>query len=172
MNKIWKVVSLIGLLVITLGTISLAYAQTESPQPYSNPGYSLGMMGGRGSYGGGMVYGEVGPYHDIMMESFAEALGLTVSQMEARLESGETMLQIFEAEGFTWDEFFAIMKDARSVKLEQAVEDGTLTQEQADFMNSRGQARGYGRGYGGCVGNGYGDQDGFHRGPHGMWNAP
>ena len=82
------------------------------------------------------------------------------------------MWQIFEAEGFTWEEFFAIMKDGRSAKLELAVEDGTLTQEQADFMNSRGQARGYGRGHGGCVGNGYGDQDGFHRGSHGMWNAP
>jgi hypothetical protein len=172
MNKIWKVVSLIGLLAITLGATSLAYAQTESPQPYSNPGYGPGMMGGRGGYRGGMVYGEVGPYHDIMMESFAEALGLSVSQLEARLESGETMWQIFEAEGFTWEEFFAIMKDARSAKLELAVEDGTLTQEQADFMNSRGQARGYSRGYGGCVGNGYGDQDGFHRGPHGMWTAP
>ena len=86
MNKIWKVVSLIGLLAITLGATSLAYAQTESPQPYSNPGYGPRMMGGRASYGGGMVYGEVGPYHDIMMESFAEALGLSVSQLEARLK--------------------------------------------------------------------------------------
>ena len=172
MNKIWKVVTLVGLVVLTLGVTSLVYAQTDSPQPYENQGYGQGMMGGRGRQGGGMVYGEFGPYHDVMVEGFAGSLGLTAAQLEARLEAGETMWQIVEAEGGTWDEFSAIMQANRSAMLDQAVEDGTITQEQAEFMNSRGQMRGSGRGYGSCMGNEYGSQQGAQRGPQGRWNAP
>lgn len=172
MNKILKVVSLVGLVALAFGATSVAFARTPSPQPYNNPGYGSGMMGGRGRYGGGMANGEVGLYHEIMVGSFAEALGLTLDQLEARLEDGETMWQIAESEGTTWDEFFAIMNDARSAMLDQAVEYGTMSPEQAEFMNSRGQARGYGRGYGSCMGYEYGDQQSFQRGPQGRWNAP
>ena len=169
MNKIWKAVSLVGLAVLAIGATSIAYAQTESPKPYSNPGYGPGMMGGKGHYGGGMVDGGLGLFHDALIESFADVLGLTASQLESRLESGETMWQVAEAEGISWEEFSVIMQDARSAALDQAVEDGTITQEQADFMNSRGQARGYARGKGGCMGSEYGAGQ---RGPQGRWNAP
>ena len=172
MNKMWKFVSLIGLVALAFGATSLAYAQTESPQPYGAPGFGHGMMGGRGRYGSGMANSEVGIYHEVMVGSFVEALGMTVDQLEARLEDGETIWQIAESEGTTWDDFFAIMSDARSAMLDKAVEDGTMSPEQAEFMNSRGSARGYGRGYGGCMGSEYGDQQSFQRGPQGRWNAP
>lgn len=174
MNKIWKVVSLIGLVALAFGATSVAFAQSETPQPYNNPGYGRGMMGGKGRYGGGMTYGEVGLYHNTMVEIFAETLGLSASQLEARMEGGETMWQIVESEGTTWDEFFAIMNDARSAMLDQAVEDGTMSPEQAEFMNSRGQARSYGqgRGNGGCMGYENGDPQGIQRRPQGRWNAP
>jgi len=172
MNKIWKAVSLVGLVALAFGATSIAYAQTESPQPYNNPGYGPGMMGGKGRFGGGMVDGGLGLFHDAMIESFADALGLTASQLETHLESGETMWQVAEAEGISWKEFSVIMQDARSAALDQAVEDGTITQEQADFMNSRGQTRGYARGIGGCMGSEYSAGQGVHRGPQGRWNAP
>ena len=172
MNKIWKVVGLIGLIALAFGTTGAAFAQTESPQPYSNPGHGPVMMDGIDRYGGSMVYGEEGAYHDIMVGSFAEALGLSVSELEARLEGGETMWEIFDENGGTRDEFIVIMEDARSAMLEQALEDGTLSQEQADFMSSRGQASGYGRGYSDCMGNVDGDQQDFQRGSQGRWNAP
>ena len=172
MNQIWKVASLVGLVVLVLGSVSLAYAQSETPEAYGGFGYGRGMMGGGGRYGGGMAYGGNGIYHDFMIESFAEGLGLTASQLEARLESGETMWQIAEAEGVSWEEFSSIMQTAREDALDKAVEDGTITKEQADFMKSRGQAGGYGRGYNGCMGYEYGSQQGFQRGPQGRWNTP
>ena len=55
-------------------------------------------------------------------------------------------------------------------KNNQAVEDGTLTQEQADFMGSRWGSRGSGPGFGHC--SGYGAQSGFERGSSGRWNNP
>ena len=172
MNKIWKAVSFIGLLAMAFGATSIAYAQTESPQPYGNPGYGPGMMGGKGRYGGGMVDGGLGLFHDALIESFADALGLTASQLETRLESGETMWQVAEAEGISREEFSVIMQDARSAALDQAVEDGTITQDQAEFMHSRGQARGYASGNGGCMGSEYSAGQGIHRGHQGRWNAP
>lgn len=172
MNKFWKVASLIGLAVLVLGSASLVYAQTETPEPYAGQGYGRGMMGGGGRYGSGMAYGEIGLYHDAMVESFAEALGLTASQLEARLDSGETMWQIAEAEGKSWEEFSSIMQAARTNALDQAVENGTITQEQADFMNSRGLARGYGHGSNDCMGLEYGSQQGLSRGSRGRWNTP
>ncbi len=172
MNKIWKVVSFIGVIALAFGAVGIAFAQTGSPQPYGNAGNGPGMMGGRGGYGGGMIDGEAGLYHATRMEIFAEALGLTVSELEARLESGETMWQIAEAEGVTWEEFSGIMVEARAAMLDQALEDGTITQEQADFMNSRGQMRGPGRGYGSCMGSEYGSQQGSQRGPQNRWSAP
>jgi hypothetical protein len=174
MKKIWKVVGLIGMVAIAFGATGLAFAQTESPQPYTNPGYDQGMMGGRGSYGGGMAYGEVGLYHEIMVGSFAEVIGISVDQLEARLEAGETMWQIVEAEGTTWDEFIAMMQEVHSATLEQAVEDGTMSQERAEFMNSRGQVSGDNQeqGNGSCMEYENSDQQGFQRGSQGRWNAP
>ena len=172
MKKLLIIVGVLGTTLLALGAMGLAFAQTESPQPFTNPGYGHGMMGGRGRYGGGMVYGEVGLYHEVIHESFAETLGITAEQLEARLEGGEMMWQIVEAEGATWEEFITLMQQARSTMLEQAVEEGTMSQEQADFMNSRLQGRGFGQGYGGCMSSDDGNHQGYHRGPQGRWNAP
>lgn len=172
MNKIWKIASLVGLVVLLLGTASLVYAQTNNPQPYTGSGYGTGMMGGRGGIHGGMVDGEEGPYHDIMESAFAEALGLEVDQLEARLTGGETMWQIAESEGFTWEEFAAIMQEARSSMMQQAVEDGSLTQEQADFMSARGMGGGFGQGYGDCMGFSQSDPQGIQQGRGGRWSTP
>ena len=174
MKKIWKIVGLIGMVAIAFGATGLAYAQTVSPEPYADPGNGQGMMGGRDRYAGTMASSEVGTYHEIIVGSFAEVIGISVDQLEARLETGETMWQIVEAEGVTWDEFIAIMQEAHSATLEQAVEDGTMSQEQAEFMYSRRQASGddQGQEYGSCMEYENSDQQGFQRGSQGGWNAP
>jgi hypothetical protein len=173
MKKLFVFASLVGLVALAFGIGDLAFAQSETPPPFPDPGYGYGRMGGREGYGGmrsGLSDGETGPYHEAMLETFADELGLTVEQIQNRLEAGETMWQIAESIGISAEEFGDIMQQARTKKLEQAVEEGTLTQEQADAMGSRMQGRGFGLGYGDC--HGYGVQDGFHRGPHGGWNSP
>ncbi len=173
MKKLIVLASLVGIVVLALGAVDLTFAQSETPPPFPNSGYGYGRMGGRGGYVGmrsGLSDGEAGPYHETMLETFAEELGLTVAQIQTRLEAGETMWQIAVSEGISGEEFAKIMQQARTRMLEQAVEDGSLTQEQADAMATRMQGRGFGLGYGDC--HGYGFQDGFHHGPHGWWNAP
>ncbi len=172
MRKVWIIVCVLGVATLVLGAAGLAYAQSETPPPSMNPGYGPGMMGSRGRHGGGLVNGEEGPYHELMFESFAEALGIAVDQLEARLESGEMMWQIAEAEGVSEEEIFDLMQQGRQEMVEQAVEDGILGQEQAEFMGPRWQEGGFRDGYGDCMGYGYSNKEGYHRGPQGRWNAP
>ena len=173
MKKILVIASVVGVAVLSLGMVGLVFAQSDTPPPFANPGYGHGMMGGRGGYRGyggmraGLADGEHGPYHEFMLETFAEELGLSVEQIETRLDSGESMWQIAESEGVSGEVFADLMLQAREKMLAQAVEDGFLTQEQVDAM---GQMNGFGPGSGAC--SGYGPQGGFHRGAYGRWSTP
>ena len=107
-----------------------------------------------------------------MIAAFAEALGLTPEELETRRDGGETLWQIAEAQGISSEDFATLWTDARTAALEQAVSDGVIAQEQADWMIQRmaqRQAAGFGPGSGACTGAG--PQGGFHRGPGWRWNA-
>jgi hypothetical protein len=173
MKKIFLTGGLLVLLVLALGIAGLAYAQSETP-PY--PGYGPGMMGGRGGgmMGGGFS-GEYGPMHTYMIEAFAEALGLTPEELQSRRDAGETLWQIAESLGFSQDEFGQLWVDARTDALDQAVADGVITQEQADWMNQHmagRQGAGYGPGSSGCMGGGAGFQGGRQGRMGGRWVSP
>jgi uncharacterized protein YidB (DUF937 family) len=92
--------------------------------------------------------------HDTMVAVFAQKLGLKVEDLEARLDKGETMYTIATEKGLSFDEFRALMTDARTQAIDKAVADGTLTKEQGDWMKSRGQNMMNGQGAcGGMSGN-------------------
>lgn len=107
-------------------------------------GYGPGMMGGngpRGMMGGGYgmlgANGTYGPMHDAMFNALAEGIGLSREDLDARVAAGETPYQIALSLGFTQTEFVQIMTDARTAGLADAVAQGYLTQEQADWMQNR-----------------------------------
>jgi ABC-type glycerol-3-phosphate transport system substrate-binding protein len=169
MKKIWIIAGLLGFTVLALGAAGIVYAQSETPQPATPPGFGNGMMRGRGGY----IAGEEGPHHDEMIEAFAKAIGLSPEVVETRLASGETMWQIVESEGVSMEEFGEIMSQIRSDFIQQALDDGILTQEQADFMAQRGSqggTGGYGQEFGDCMGDVA--SGGFHHGHQGWRNTP
>jgi hypothetical protein len=135
-----------------LGTAGYVYAQTVTPQ---TPGFGPG-MGGRGQRGGGMMAnGREGILHDEMVAAFAAKLGISVSDLEGRLDKGETMAQVAYSKGLTADQFTTMMTEARSQAVDQAVKDGKLNQQTADWMKQRGAGTmGAGRG---MRGNGQGN---------------
>ncbi|MBE0695731.1 MAG: hypothetical protein IH586_02300, partial [Anaerolineaceae bacterium] len=118
--------------------------------------------------GQAMMGGEQGAMHEYMEAALAEKLGLTVQALEDLNDQGQTFWQIAEAKGFTVDEAQQMMLDARNIATDKAVKDGTLTQEQADWMKQRsGSMMGNGNGsgvQGDCMGTGTGTPRGGRMG--------
>jgi len=177
MKKLMLVSLIVIVAVLVLGTAGYAYAQSQQPNSgYYGQGMMGGGRGGRGMMGGG--YGMMGyvdedgdgygPMHDYMLQGFADAFGITVDELQAQLDAGETMYTIAEAQGYTLEQFRELMIQVRTDALNQLVADGVITQEQADWMLSRMSQMwqgGYGPGSGSCpMGGGA-----FGRG--GRWNS-
>lgn len=135
--------------------VNVAFAQTPTP-PDTKPGYGpRSVGGGRTMLRGVMGNLQPGWMHTAMLNAFAEALDLDRAVLEERLAAGETMRNIALAEGLTLDEFFAVQAEARAAALGQAVEAGTLTQAQADFLATRmAQRQGFMGGRGSLPGQG------------------
>lgn len=115
-------------------------------------GVAFAQGGPNGGFGGMMQNGQ-GTLHEYMVAALAEKLDLTVENLNARLTAGESMYDIALAEGITAEDFPTFMTEVRTNALNAAVAAGVITQEQADWMLSRGFGRG-GMGYGNCTGTG------------------
>lgn len=153
--------------VLVLGTTGFAYAQSQNPSTGTTDTMSgaqggLGIMGSTfGAGSTGTASGTIdGLLHDYIVQAFADATGLTVEEIEARLVAGETLNDIAVSLGMTLDEFRTLIIDVRTVALNAAVADGVITQEQADWMLDhmsrmwQGDATGKNWGAGGQMGKG------------------
>lgn len=118
-----KTLLIVTLLVLALGALGVGVVAAQGGQP---------PFGQRGVADG------TGLLHDYMEKAMAEAVGLSVEEFEARHDNGETFYQIALAEGFTVEEIPALMQGSRNTALDAAAEDGVITQEQANWMKSRG----------------------------------
>lgn len=167
------VIGLVITAVLVFGALTVL-AQDDSPAPVS-PGTGFGMMGSRQ---GGMGYrnhggGMMGNFS--LIDIVAQTLNLTVDEVWTELSTGKSIADL--AANYNTD--VQIIIDEALVQhqaaLEAAVTAGTLTQEQADWMQANmesmitahvnepwgthsgwgggnGGHRGFGRGNGGCGG--------------------
>jgi hypothetical protein len=71
-------------------------------------------------------------------ELMAKALGITVDELEAAKEEGQRMPDLLEELGIDPEDFEANMQAVHEEVLQQAVEDGIITQEQADQILENG----------------------------------
>jgi uncharacterized membrane protein len=174
-----KKLILIGVIVVVifaaLGVAGFAYAQGQTPstpaspnsrgsssQLWMNSGSGSGYMNGRGQGRmGGMRAqtsdGAYGPLHEYLINTMAQALGLTAEQLQARLDAGETMWTIAQEQGISAETFSQLMTQARADSIDQSEASGALTQEQANFMRGRMSnmwPEGYGPGSANCDGTG------------------
>ena len=166
MKKLVFAFAIVATLFVALLFTGNVFAQGATPPVPQSPGSGYGrgagvgamgnggMMGGRargnggaigngsamgngGMMGGNSIVGE-GILHDGMIAVFAEKLGISVDDLNARLDKGETMAQIAASKGLTAEQFTTLMSDARTQAIDQAIKAGTLTQAQADWMKTRG----------------------------------
>jgi len=151
--KTLTIVGVVLLTVLALGAAGAVYAQTQNPPVTPAPGYGPGgMMGGNGPQSGfrggpghmrgGFGAGRFGPMHQYMTDALAEALGLTSEEFTSRVQAGESPWEIAQSQGTTWDEFVELRTATRDAAIEQALEDGVITEEQAEWMKSHTPGQG------------------------------
>lgn len=98
-----------------------------------------GMMGGPGGMMGGPggmmeCSGSMGAMHDQIWAAMAETLGLTADELTAEIESGKTLIELGEAAGLSEEDLTAALAEAHNAAVNQALEDGLLSEEQAGQM--------------------------------------
>ena len=180
-------VSVLALTVVLFAGAAPAYAaELNRGGPQGSPDRGGGNSGGGNGQSGQAATGTGVPLEtnqDINLENvmsdtvhtnLATALGLTVDELEARVDAGETLADIALSLGFDYTAISDMLAQARSDALAQAVADDLITQEQADWVASHGNqnpAASYGDGicleeeclennYSGEYGQGhYGDQN-------------
>jgi len=137
---------LVALMVLVVAGATIAYAQSPtltSPLHGRGPGDGRGPLGSAG------------------LEAAAEALGMTTDELTSALQEGKTLEQLAEEAGVDLQDVQDAIRAARDVELreriEQAVSDGTMTQEKADWL-----LEGLDKGF--LDGPGFG----FGFGPHGL----
>jgi len=78
---------------------------------------------------------------EAMATVIADALGITVEELETAHEAGTKLPELAESLGVEMEVVEAAIESARAEAIAQAVADGTITQEQADTMAERAELR-------------------------------
>ena len=150
-------VAVVGVLVV--GT---AFAQSDTPGSQATPAFpKAGALGvGRGP---GMM-GFMGGGWVADFDAMAKALNLTPTQLFEQLHSGKTLAEIATAQKVdltkVQEAANATRIQAMKDRIAQSVKDGTMTQDQADWL-LKGLEKGY-------MGKGMGGFDGGRMGRGGM----
>ncbi len=127
MKKRFMILAGAALAVVLLGAAVVVptFAQEQTPPSEAPCG---GHGGGFGLWGGSWT----------MFDTAAEALGLTPEEFFAELHAGRTLADIAEEQSVeveaVHDAINAVRVEAMREAIEQAVEDGRITQEQADWL--------------------------------------
>ncbi len=152
----------LGVLLL-IGIVGATAVLAQGPLPPATeeavPFGGRGMMGGRGM--GGLFGG--GSDRWAIFDAAADALGMTPVELFTELHSGKTLAEIADEQGVELETVQEAMRAARveamRAAIQQAVEEGTMSQEQADWMLESLENgytfgwRGLGRGWrGGCPG--------------------
>ncbi|MFC1936148.1 hypothetical protein ACFLYP_00625 [Chloroflexota bacterium] len=150
MKKVLIVFTVLATAAIAFGAVGVASAQ-EAGLPAFRPGGpgGEGGPGGQGGPGGR----EDNPIRDLMTEAIAEALGLTADELQARFENGERLEDIAAEAGIEGEALAAMMEEAHQAALAAAVEQGLITEEEAQQFQQGGFGQGGPQGNGGIGGD-------------------
>jgi hypothetical protein len=103
----------------------------------------LGLRGGPGPHGVLKLHGGPGPLGKgfgvrfELFEDLAKALGTTEQKLKEQLRDGKSVADVAKANGKTLADVRSAVRAAMKTRLDKAVEDGDLTQKQADHMLDR-----------------------------------
>lgn len=112
--------------VIGLFSVGEVYAQSPTPTPPPEAQTPWGYAWGRVCQGAGVV-----------SDAITGLLGMTQEEIYAERAAGKTLSEIAAEKGVTDQQLIDAMLAGQQEAIAQAVEDGRLTQEQADWMLAR-----------------------------------
>ena len=99
--------------------------------PFGQGGRMSGEMGGEM---GGRMSGRIGGPENSLISVAADQLGLTVDELLAELEDGRSIADVAEQRGVDAQTIAYAYIAVRTERLDEAVAEGRITQEQADEM--------------------------------------
>lgn len=130
MSKFWKVgLAAVFVAVLAVTGLGVAYAQGNPPVD----GAAFGPWGPR--FGSGPGTGPLAEYREVIHQAVADALGISVDEFEQAIEDGQTLADLADEYDVDLADLRSAMEEGRADALAQAVEDGVITQEQADWMS-------------------------------------
>ena len=160
-NKMLIVIAglMAALLIVGVAGTTGVFAQTPTPTAPTSPSNPLHVPGD----GDGHRFGLGQPE----LEAAAKALNMTTDELSTALQSGKTLEQIASDQGADYAAVQAAIQEAHKTELrdriQQALTDGTITQENADWL-LEGLDKGF-IGVPGAFGFGPHGGHGFGKGP-------
>lgn len=115
---------MIGALALSLMLVSTTavFADAETP----------------GTPGRGMGTPINASLHNYVVPIMAELFDLSEDEVTTAMDSGSTFVNLALAAGYDIEEIPALLESVHSQALELAIQDGAITQEQADWLKSAG----------------------------------
>jgi hypothetical protein len=142
MNKFLKTAGMVALLVAALALVVVVTGAFAQGPAVPDPANGAGQM--RQGNGAGTGLGVRAVDEADMHAAIAGALGMTVEDFEAALAAGKTPFILASELGVDFADVRAAMAGQHAKALEQAVAEGLITQERANWM--LGRQAGFGNG--------------------------
>jgi len=143
MNKFFKISGIVAVLVavVAFAGVTTTFAQGNQPDDVTPRGRN--QVQDNTNAGMGLMAVDEATMH----AAIAEALGLSIEDFEAAIAEGKTPFILAQELGIDFADVQAAMDAVHVDALQQAVTDGLVTQEQADWILShRGGQSGQGNG--------------------------
>jgi len=151
MKKLMVSLLLAGVMVAAIGATSVVNAQGPVEQPLYQQG------GGQGGFGANSEdHVENEDVHNLMMEAYSAELGISVAELNAREEAGETMSQIVLSTGTSFEDFRALKTAVNTSTAEKALAAGYIDQAEYEWLIQAAERQMNGQGISGRLGTGTG----------------
>lgn len=133
MNNSFRTTSIITVLIALFALVGVTAAFAQGPNQPDDV-TPLAMNQGRTEAGTGMGFRAVD--EAAMHEAIAAALGISVEAYEAEVANGENAFTVAQRLGIDIAELQAAMDAVHDAAFQQAIDDGLVSQEQAEWILS------------------------------------
>jgi len=158
MKKYWKLATIVTVLVAVVALVGATATFAQGPANNGSADRQMPNGSSANSNRGAGMANETGEAMNLMAvdeadmhAAIADALGMSLDEFETAVAEGKTPIILAEELGIDFAEVQAAMDALHEAAFEQAVADGLITQEQADWIMSH---RGGAAGQSGGMGNG------------------